>query len=71
MIKQVQELLLATPFAPFKIRASDGKEYVVRSPDHAFLSPSEGQVIVFHEDEVHVTLSGLHIVAVEQQTEVA
>jgi hypothetical protein len=70
MIRQVQELLHAAPFAPFKIRTSDGKEYLVRSADHAFLSPSKGQVIVFHEDDVHVTFSGLHIVAVEQQTEV-
>jgi hypothetical protein len=67
MIKQVQELLHAVPFGPFKIRTSDGREYLIRSGDHAFLSPSKGQVIVFHDDEAHVTLSGLHIVAVEQQ----
>ena len=70
MIKQVQELLEAVPFAPFKIRTSDGREYVARSVDHAFISPNKAQVIVFEDEEVHSTLSGLHIVAVEQQASV-
>jgi hypothetical protein len=71
MIRQIKELLRSTPFAPFKIRTGDGREHPVLTGDHAFVSPNNSQVIVFENEEVPVTLSGLHIVSVEGPASVA
>ena len=71
MIQRIKDLLKAAPFVPFKIKTSDGHEYVVPTGDHAFVSPNNSQVIIYKDDDVHVTLSGLHIVAVERTAAVS
>jgi hypothetical protein len=67
MLEKVREFLRSTPFAPFKIRTSDGKEYRVPTPDHAFVPPTKfARVIIFDDEDHEVHLSGLHLVAVER-----
>ena len=39
MIPRIRELLHATPFMPFTIRTSDGREYVAPTADHAAINP--------------------------------
>jgi len=66
MIQKIRELLRAAPFAPFKIRTSDGHEYNVATPDHAAAPPEKfAQVIVFDDSGKETRLSALHIVSVE------
>jgi hypothetical protein len=68
MIQRIKELLRAVPFAPFKIRTSDGSEYLVPTPDHAAIAPGNSRVLVFGDDDSIKTLSGLHIVAVVENS---
>jgi hypothetical protein len=65
MIPQIRRLLHAVPFVPFKIRTSDGKEYVIPTADHALASPDKPGVVVSDDDGLYTILSGLHIVSVE------
>jgi len=65
MIPQIRRLLHAVPFVPFKIRTSDGKEYVIPTVDHALASPDKPGVVVSDDDGLYTILSGLHIVSVE------
>ncbi len=66
MIQRIKELLAAAPFVPFKIKTSDGNEYIIVTSDHAAVTPNSGRVFVFGDDDRTVTLAGLHIVAVEE-----
>lgn len=66
MIQQIIARLEARPFTPFTIVTSAGKSYPVASADHAHLSPRRTMVTVYFDDESSVTLSALHIAAVEQ-----
>jgi hypothetical protein len=66
MIQRIKELLQATPFIPFKIKTSDGKEYLVPTSDHAAVSPNNSRVFIFGDDESQTMISGLHLVAVEE-----
>jgi hypothetical protein len=66
MIQRIKELLRAVPFTPFKIRTSDGSEFVVPTPDHAAIALGNSRVLIFGDDESQKTLSGLHIVAIEE-----
>jgi hypothetical protein len=66
MIQKIKELLRATPFVPFKIKTSDGSEFIVPTADHAAITPQNSRVLIFGDDESQKTLSGLHIVAVEE-----
>jgi hypothetical protein len=65
MIQQIRKLLHAIPFVPFKIRTSDGKEYLVPTNDHALASPDKPGVVVSDDEGLYTILSGLHIVLVE------
>ncbi len=65
MIQRIKYLLTAVPFVPFKIKTSDGSEYVVPTADHAAVALNS-RVLIFGDDESQKTLSGLHIVAVEE-----
>jgi hypothetical protein len=69
MIQRIKELLRAVPFSPFKIKTSDGNEYAVPTADHAAIALGNSRVLVFGDDESMKTLSGLHIVAVEETTQ--
>ncbi len=66
MIQRIKELLDAVPFAPFKIKTGDGSEYLIPTPDHAAVPPKLGRVLIFDDLNRQVTLSGLHVVAVEE-----
>ena len=67
MLTKIKEFLKAALFMPFKIRTSDGREYLVPTPDHAFVPPEKyARVIVFDDEDHETHLSVLHIVGVER-----
>ncbi len=66
MIQRIKELLRAAPFVPFKIKTSDGREYLIATPDHAAVAPNNSRVFIFGDDESQTMVSGLHLVAVEE-----
>ena len=70
MIDQIRRLLSVRPFEPFFIRSSDGQVYEVPTTDHIFIAPRGTRVSVYFDDDTHVTLSALHIVAVREKTQV-
>jgi hypothetical protein len=61
MIADVRERLLAAPFVPFLIRTSHGREYLVPTADHAFITPRGNRVIVVADDGATAVLGPLHI----------
>jgi hypothetical protein len=66
MIQRIKNLLKAAPFVPFKIRTSDGREFVIPTPDHAAVAPEKyAKIIIFDDSEHETHLSALHIVSVE------
>ena len=67
MTDEIRKHLDATPFVPFVIKTSDGKQYRVKHPDFVAISPKGGRVVVFADEEASTTLSALHMVAVEPQ----
>jgi hypothetical protein len=66
MVEKIRQLLHMMPFVPFKIRTTDGREYVVPTADHAVVRPTGTRVIIFGDQDQDIYLSGLHIVAVEE-----
>jgi hypothetical protein len=60
MLKQIAELLARTPFEPFFILTTTGREYRVDHPENAAIVASR-VVVALPGDEGVVTLSGLHI----------
>lgn len=67
MIAEVRQRLLARPFEPFVIVTSSGQRYRVPTPEHAAINPKGSRVVVWFDDGSGVTLSGLHITAVEME----
>jgi len=67
MIADIRQLLQAGPFEPFFIITSSGNRYRVASADHADINPRGSRVVVWFEDDSSVTLSGLHITALEKE----
>ena len=70
MIDQIQRRLATKPFEPFFIRTSDGQVYEVPTVDHLFISPRGTRVAIYFDDDTHVTLPLLHIVAVREKSQV-
>lgn len=64
MIADVRRLLSASPFEPFTVQTSAGKEYRIETPDHAGISPAGGRIVIWFDDDSMITVSGLHIVSV-------
>ncbi|MDQ6655822.1 MAG: hypothetical protein M3Y80_08420, partial [Verrucomicrobiota bacterium] len=64
MIPRIRELLDASPFVAFKIRTSDGREYIIPTPDHATITPKGTRVLVFGDDESQTDVAALHVAAV-------
>ena len=64
--KRVLALVDADPFQPFDIRTSDGRAYLVDSPEY-FARSREGDIIVYFtpEDDRAVTIRVSQIVALE------
>jgi hypothetical protein len=65
MIQQIKDLLFAVPFLPFKIRASNGRKYMVPSGGHAIVSPTFSSVSVYDDEGIVHIISSLHIASVE------
>jgi hypothetical protein len=68
MIPRIKELLHSTPFSPFTVRTSDGREYTVPTPDHAAVNPKGTYVVVFSDNDTHANVAGLHVAAVVEQS---
>ena len=68
MIPRIKELLQTTPFSPFTVRTSDGREYPVPTRDHAAVNPKGTYVVLFSDDDSHADVAGLHVAAVVKQT---
>lgn len=66
MTPDVRQLLSAVPFETFSIVTSSGHRYPIASPDHAGVNPRGNRVVVWFDDEGSVTLSAIHIVAIEK-----
>ena len=67
MIEDIQRLLEGAPFQPFTIVTSSGKNYRVASRDHAGFSPDKKRVLIWFDDSSHITVSPLHITALEEE----
>lgn len=67
MMEGVRQQLEAGPFESFAIITSSGHRYEVPSADHAGISPKGNRVIIWFEDDSSVTISALHIAAVEKR----
>ena len=63
MVPRIRELLHAAPFEPFKVRTSDGREYLVPTADHAAVHPRGTYVLIFGDDDSTAKISGLHVAA--------
>jgi hypothetical protein len=63
MTGDIRKHLEVTPFVPFIVRTSDGREYPVPTVDHVYLPPSGGPVVISDEAGVVVVLPGLMITA--------
>ena len=68
MIADIRHHLQAGPFEPFSIVTSSRDRYRIASADHAGLHPSGSRVVIWFHDDSGVTVSGLHIVAIEKET---
>jgi hypothetical protein len=64
MIPRIRELLRSTPFIPFMIRTSDGRECPVPTADHAAINPKGSRVIVFANDDSQAEVAALHVTTV-------
>ena len=64
MIPRIRELLHSTPFIPFTIRTSDGREYTVPTADHAAINPKGSRVIVFTDDDRQAEVAALDVTTV-------
>jgi hypothetical protein len=68
MIADIRNHLQAGPFEPFCIVTSSGDRYRIASADHAGTHPHGTRVVIWFDDDSSVTVSGLHIVAIEKET---
>jgi hypothetical protein len=62
----LRRLLSARPFERFSVVTSSGKQYEVPSPDHAGINPANSRIVIWFDDDSSVTLSALHIAAIEK-----
>ena len=67
-IADVRQHLAAGPFEPFVIVTSSGYRCRVPSADHAGIHPRGSRMVIWFDDDSSVTVSGLHIGAVEKET---
>jgi hypothetical protein len=67
MIPRIKELLHSTPFSPFSVHTSDGREYTVPTPDHAAVHPKGSYFIVFGDDESSSKIAGFHVAAIVEK----
>lgn len=65
MIGDIREHLEMTPFQPFTIVTTSGRRYAVATADHAGINPRGTRAVVWFDDDSSVTISDLHISAIE------
>jgi hypothetical protein len=68
MAGDVKKLLSARPFVPFTIVTSGGSRYEVPTAEHCGIDPQSSRVVVWFDDGSGITIAGLHIASLEQQT---
>ena len=66
MTPDVRQHLSAAPFETFSIVTSSGHRYAIASPDHAGIHPRGSRVVVWFDDDSSVTISAIHIAAIEK-----
>jgi hypothetical protein len=66
MIGDIRQHLEVALFEPFTIVTTSGVKYPVPTADHVGLNPRGSQVVVWFGDDSSVTISGLHIAAIEK-----
>lgn len=66
MIGDIRQHLEAAPFEPFTIVTTSGRRYSVATADHIGVNPLGSRVVVWFDDDSSVTISGLHIAAIEK-----
>jgi hypothetical protein len=66
MVAGVRRYLEAGPFQPFAIVTSSGHRYEIPSADHAGMSPEGNRIVIWFDDGGSVTLSAMHITAIEK-----
>ena len=66
MVADIRQRLEARPFEPFFILTSGGSRNLVPSAEHAAVDPQRSRVVVWFDDGSSLTISGLHIVAIEK-----
>jgi len=64
MLERLRNHLQATPFLPFSVITSGGREYQVLTVDHASLSPDGRLLKLWLDDGGGITLSLLPIAAI-------
>ena len=67
MIADIRQLLAARPFERFFIRTSGGNHNRISSAEHAAVGPQQSRVVVWFDDGSSVTVSGLHIAAIQKE----
>lgn len=67
MTADVRQHLDAVPFEPFAIITSSGHRFRVASRENANIHPRGSRLVVWFDDDSSVTVSSLHIVAVEKE----
>jgi hypothetical protein len=61
MTGDIRKHLGETPFVPFSVRTTDGREYPIPTVDHIYLPPTGGRVVISDDEGVVIVLPGLHI----------
>jgi hypothetical protein len=62
MVEQIKKRL-DNGFAPFALRLSDGRRFVI--PHRDFIAVSPKTIVVIDADELAVSINPLHVVSVE------
>ena len=68
MTGDIRQFLAAQPFEEFTVITSGGNRYAVPTPDHADVNPNGSRVVIWFDDDSSVTISGLHITAIEKKS---
>lgn len=66
MTGDIRQHLQSAPFEPFTIVTTSGRRYSVPSADRVGLNPKGSRLVVWFDDDSSLTISGLHVVAIEK-----
>jgi hypothetical protein len=67
MVKEIKRHISASPFRSFTLIMSSGQRYNVPTANHAGLSPTGSQAVIWFNDGSSVMLSTLHMTAIETE----